>query len=447
MADIFQDVAGTGSVSSATWKGTALTKATSTRSVGIASELWYLSAPSTGSGTLSVTVTGATDAIKLGAVSFIGVATSSALDVSSIATGTTGNPSINVTTATSSDLIVATLYRYSTSTATTNRNSIYKDNTIETFGAGSYQLATSSGSYSDTYNGSVTQDWSMVAAAFKAKTTLGSSGGSSTSTYTYAYDNNGNLLSNGNATNTWNYRNQLIQFTGVLATSSYAYDYQGDRVKLVESGITTVFPTKFYNTALNGASTTVKHIFANGLLIATIQNGSSTTGGGGGSSTSTPTLDATSTLLSAGFNAGPVTMTSTLTLAGSSTIIVLNADIFQDVGGTGSIATATWKGVALKKIGGTREVNIATEQWYLAPTSTGSGTLSVTVSGATDDIKLNAASFTGVATSSPVDASSTAIGASGNPSVSVTTATSLSQSFLDSARRTPRVTELIFSEM
>jgi RHS repeat-associated protein len=126
-------------------------------------------------------VTGATDDIKINAASFAGVSTSSPLDASSTAIGISGNPSVSITTTTSSDLVVATLMRYSTTNATSNRTSIYRDSTSQSLGAASYQLATSSGSYSDTYTGSVAQDWSMMISAFKAGMTVGS-GGSSSST-------------------------------------------------------------------------------------------------------------------------------------------------------------------------------------------------------------------------------------------------------------------------
>ena len=49
------------------------------------------------------------------------------------------------------------------------------------------------------------------------------------------------------------------------------YDYQGNRVKLLENGVTTFFPNKLYNTLLSGKATSTKHIFANGLDVATIE--------------------------------------------------------------------------------------------------------------------------------------------------------------------------------
>jgi hypothetical protein len=53
----------------------------------MASEIWYLTNPASGSNTVSVTVTGATDSIKLAAASFTGAHQSSPLDTVNDASG------------------------------------------------------------------------------------------------------------------------------------------------------------------------------------------------------------------------------------------------------------------------------------------------------------------------------------------------------------------------
>ena len=58
------------------------------------------------------------------------------------------------------------------------------------------------------------------------------------------------------------------------ATSTYAYDASGQRIKQTSGGVTTVYPTKYYNT---DGTTPTKHIFANGELIATIVGTGATT--------------------------------------------------------------------------------------------------------------------------------------------------------------------------
>ena len=93
---------------------------------------------------------------------------------------------------------------------------------------------------------------------------------------TITYDNNGNLTNYGSSTtHTWNYRNQLIQTTKSGNTTSYGYDYAGNRTSLKNGGITTRYANKLYST--NGATTT-KHIFAGDTLIATVERvGTATT--------------------------------------------------------------------------------------------------------------------------------------------------------------------------
>jgi RHS repeat-associated protein len=238
-----------------------------------------------------------------------------------------------------------------------------------------------------------------------------------TSTTTFTYDNDGNLTNASSGfTYAWDYNNHLLTASSSNSTSTYGYDYTGARVSVANGGAATYYPETTYNV---NSSTITKNIFADGLLVSTIANTTST--GSGGSGTSTPTLTATSTSITNGYNGGPITKSWSHTVTGTSTVIILMGDLWQDVGGTGTIASATWKGVPFTKIKSALSVNIDAELWYLVPTSTGSGTLSVTVTGATDAIKLGAATFNGVATSSPINTSSSATGVSGTPSVSATT--------------------------
>ncbi|OGZ43263.1 MAG: hypothetical protein A2719_01055 [Candidatus Ryanbacteria bacterium RIFCSPHIGHO2_01_FULL_45_22] len=94
---------------------------------------------------------------------------------------------------------------------------------------------------------------------------------------TQTYSRSGNLLSNG----TWNYRydykGQLTKATTTAQTSQFGYDHTGTRVYLKEGvTATTTYANKLYS--IQGATTT-KHIFANGMLVATVEH---TSGGGGG---------------------------------------------------------------------------------------------------------------------------------------------------------------------
>ena len=213
---------------------------------------------------------------------------------------------------------------------------------------------------------------------------------------TKTYDRAGNTTNDGTYTYLWDHNNRLTQSYKGTATSTYGYDHTGARIALKEGTATTTYPNKFYNV---GSSITTKHVFANGELIATIESGTSA---------AAIALDSTASSITTGFNAGPVTKTWTHTTTGSNRFLVLFADIWQDVGGTGTITSATYNGTALTKATNTRGGGMASEIWYLVAPTTGSNTVSVTVTGATDAIKLATASFTGATQTSPLDVSNTA---------------------------------------
>ena len=93
----------------------------------------------------------------------------------------------------------------------------------------------------------------------------------------YKYDKNGNITVDGAKAYSYDYNNRLV--SAIIPNKptntriSYAYDYNGQRIKSAtitnDSVDTTYYPTQFYNTsAADGA---VKHIFANNLDIATIE--------------------------------------------------------------------------------------------------------------------------------------------------------------------------------
>ncbi len=229
-ADILQHIAGTGSISSATYAGMPLIKAASSLSGTMASELWYLVAPPSGTNTISVTVNGATDALKFGLSDYSG-ASQSGLDATSTAIGTTSSPTASVTTRLTGDLVVATLSRNSTTTATTNRTSLFNNVASTTLGAASYQVAGAAGSISDTYTGAATQNWSMAIAAFKPATTTPTVG-TTTSTY-YVHPDH---LGGANAlTDSAGLLNEALHYYpyGALRTDTLAGTYTGTKRKFI----------------------------------------------------------------------------------------------------------------------------------------------------------------------------------------------------------------------
>jgi hypothetical protein len=189
------------------------------------------------------------------------------------------------------------------------------------------------------------------------------------------------------------------------------YDINDERIAKGANGATTTYPFPFYNVQ---GTTVTKHIFANGEPVADVVTASSTSSG-----SSSISFDASSTSITTGFNAGPVTKTWTQA-CNSCSLIALNADIWQDTGPIGVITSAKVGGAAMTFVASTTSTNIESEQWYFLATSTGNQNISVTVPGATDAIKLATASFKGTAASSPLDTSNKTTGVSGNPSVSLT---------------------------
>ncbi len=115
------------------------------------------------------------------------------------------------------------------------------------------------GSY--VYNGSSGSNWANPHAA------------TSINSVTNTYDKDGNNLTDGTLTNTWNYKDQLATSTDGVFTRTYAYDHAGSRVSSSDGTTTTKYANKLYNT--DGTKKT-KSIYAGDQLIATIETVSST---------------------------------------------------------------------------------------------------------------------------------------------------------------------------
>jgi hypothetical protein len=85
---------------------------------------------------------------------------------------------------------------------------------------------------------------------------------------TLSYDNNGNLTHNGTDAYLWSYNNYLTE-AGGTASSTYGYDYTGQRISTkVGNNASTTIANRYYSTT--GATTTL-HIFAGDTLIATVE--------------------------------------------------------------------------------------------------------------------------------------------------------------------------------
>ena len=109
--------------------------------------------------------------------------------------------------------------------------------------------------------GTVIKPVTFVVATDPAPTTI---------TKDYTYDANSNMTGDGEFTYDYDYSNRMISATNISTSAviTYAYDPQGQRIKVATPIATTIYPTQFYNT---DGTTATKHIFANGVDIATVQ--------------------------------------------------------------------------------------------------------------------------------------------------------------------------------
>lgn len=91
---------------------------------------------------------------------------------------------------------------------------------------------------------------------------------------TRTYDPNGNLLTDGTNTYTWNYKNQLASAVTPTGTLTYTYDHTGARQTYTTPSTTTITPTNAYE-----VEGTIKrrHVYAGDTLLATIEKDASTT--------------------------------------------------------------------------------------------------------------------------------------------------------------------------
>lgn len=116
------------------------------------------------------------------------------------------------------------------------------------------------GSY--VYNGSSGSNWANPHAA------------TSINSVTNTYDKDGNMITDGTLTNTWNYKQQLLTSDNGTDTLEYWYDNLGNRVRAKNGTNNTYYANKFYNVDPSGNKT--KSIYAGDILVANIETVSST---------------------------------------------------------------------------------------------------------------------------------------------------------------------------
>lgn len=163
---LWQDVAGAGTVTALTFDGAAMTKREELTTGAMRAEIWYMLNPPTGLKVISLTVTGDTDDRKFCSAAYSGV---SAIDASNNATGGTGDPTVVVTTVADNCWVQDAVAKFGT-TATTvgaGQAALMRDVTGATLGAASFEgPKTPAGAVTMSWTNASANDWSAVAMSF-----------------------------------------------------------------------------------------------------------------------------------------------------------------------------------------------------------------------------------------------------------------------------------------
>ena len=239
-----------------------------------------------------------------------------------------------------------------------------------------------------TFTVGTSNQYAGALATFKPATSTTAGAATTTATTTLTYDNNGNVLTNGPWTYAWDYLNRMTSAGNGTATSTYAYDQNNNRVKAIESGITTVFPNTLYTTTIGSTSTTTKYIFGNGLDPATVEKVTTAAS----VSTSTPTY-----VQSSIGNTGSTTLSSAVT---TGNIIVVGLTAWS-ASTLPSNAVTDNKGNTYTKVTEAANGNDQAAIYYAKNVTGGSSfTVSSSIGGS-----ISAQEYSGVSTSSPLDVS------------------------------------------
>jgi len=88
---------------------------------------------------------------------------------------------------------------------------------------------------------------------------------------TISYDNNGNVINNGEITFTWDYKNRLVETENIQNqnTTAYGYDHDGQRIYKSSQSGTTLYPNKYLELRDGNV---VQYVYAGNSAIATIED-------------------------------------------------------------------------------------------------------------------------------------------------------------------------------
>lgn len=179
---LWQDIPGTGTIASASYNGSAITAVNSTASVSMYSYIGYIVNPTSGAKTVSVTVSGNIDGFKCSFSTYSGTDTSSPVDTSALGvTGSTPYTSVSrtITTANAGELVVAQLSKFGVQALTVGggQTTVMNDVTGSASGATGQQIVSTASTVTPSWTmASNSNDWSIVAVAFKASASGGGTG-------------------------------------------------------------------------------------------------------------------------------------------------------------------------------------------------------------------------------------------------------------------------------
>lgn len=168
---LWQDVAGTGTISGLFANGIAMTRAAAATGVQMRSEIWYLMKPNAGTNVISATISGSTDDRKFRSTSWTEVL---GVGNNNTATGVTGSPSVSVTTTKDNSVVVDVVSKFGTTVATVGagQTSVMNDNTGATNAMASYESKATAGAVSMDWTEASANDWSQCALVLEPVVTV-----------------------------------------------------------------------------------------------------------------------------------------------------------------------------------------------------------------------------------------------------------------------------------
>jgi hypothetical protein len=170
---LWQDVAGTGTVSGITANGRALTSGRVQTRGSMRSEIWYLVSPDVGTYNVVMTTVGATDDRKISVLHLLGVNAINPTDAVNSAGGTASPITVNNTTTKTNSIVVACTMNYTNTAALTPSTGIATQVTNDTSGTTSFavghtKIITTPAATTTAWTKTGTDDWSISSVSFRA---------------------------------------------------------------------------------------------------------------------------------------------------------------------------------------------------------------------------------------------------------------------------------------